>query len=333
DGFYALVWQRFHPGFFAFSTWRFALSCALLLAPTVLMGATLPVLAATLLRSPLRNETTVARLYTCNLAGAILGTLIAGFVLLPFAGVRATILIAAVANLAIGVTAILIDRNFRRDFETSDDEKNTVERTEVDETIAGERIDSFETEGGTKFWLVCAAVSGFVTISVQVAWSRVLAMIIGSSTYAFSIVVALFLLGLAAGSFLVSRKRGSKNLLKTVLTIELVTAFTLVLSLAITNQAPAFLWTIGLKLGINSWSGLMALQIFVAALIVLIPAGLMGMVMPLVLVWAGRARDESESVRLVGRSYAVNTLGAIVGAWGAGFVLIPKASVRFTILF
>ncbi|HMF56225.1 MAG TPA: fused MFS/spermidine synthase [Pyrinomonadaceae bacterium] len=333
DSVYALVWQRFHPGFFAFSTWRFALSCALLLVPTVLMGATLPVLSAALLRSPVRSETTVARLYTCNLAGAILGTLVAGFVLLPFAGVRTTILVAAVANLAIGATAILVDRSLGRRFEASDDDSSAVEHSEVNGEPRGSNVNGGEREGGKNFWFLCAAVSGFVTISVQVAWSRVLTMIIGSSTYAFSIVVALFLLGLATGSYLVSRKQGSKNLLKTVLTIELVTAFTLVLSIAITNQAPTFLWTIGLQLQINSWSGLMGLQILVAALIVLIPAGLMGMIMPLVLVWAGRASGEMESVRLVGRSYAVNTLGAIMGAWGAGFLLIPKASVRFTILF
>ncbi len=328
DYFYAMVWQRFQPGFFAFSSWRFALSIALLLLPTILMGSTLPVLSAALLASPARAETTVARLYTCNLAGAIVGTLLAGFVLLPLAGVRATIFVAALANLGIGTAAILLDRKFR-----SESEREAFDGEEVDEELAGRNLDSSVDEVGRKFWLSCAAVSGFVTISVQVAWSRVLTMIIGSSTYAFSIVVALFLLGLAAGAYLVSRKRGSKNLLRTVLTVELATALMLVLSIAITNQSPVFLWTTGLYLQINSWLGLMALQILVAAFVVLIPAMLMGMITPLVLVWAGRARHEKESVRLVGRSYAVNTLGAILGAWGAGFVLIPKMSIRFTILF
>src|SRR6185436_10306390 len=68
------------------------------------------------------------------------------------------------------------------------------------------------------------------------------------------------------------------------------------------------------------------------ALLILLPAFLMGTVMPLVLVWAG-ANSDNASVRLVGRSYALNTIGAIVGAFGAGFVLIPKVSTRFTVLF
>src|SRR4030095_3636008 len=98
DHLYARILQKFHPGFFAFSVWRFALSCILLLVPTTLMGATLPVLSAALLNSFGYDAHSVTRLYTCNLAGAILGTLAAGFVLLPTLGVRTTILVAATIN-------------------------------------------------------------------------------------------------------------------------------------------------------------------------------------------------------------------------------------------
>src|SRR6266540_4193868 len=83
DNLYALVWQQFHPGFFAFSLWRFALSCVMLLIPTTLMGATLPVLSAALLRSAAFKSTSITRLYTCNLVGAICGSIAAGFFLLP----------------------------------------------------------------------------------------------------------------------------------------------------------------------------------------------------------------------------------------------------------
>src|ERR1041384_6412449 len=78
DHVYVVIWQQFQPGFFTFSLWRFLLSSLVLLVPTTLMGATLPVLAAALIGE---NSNSVARLYACNLAGAILGTLAAGFVL------------------------------------------------------------------------------------------------------------------------------------------------------------------------------------------------------------------------------------------------------------
>src|SRR4030095_11885759 len=110
DNLYALIWQKFHPGFFAFSVWRFALSCILLLVPTTLMGATLPVLSAALLNSFGYDANSVTRLYTCNLAGAILGTLAAGFVLLPTLGVRTTILVAATINIIIGLVAVAAQR-------------------------------------------------------------------------------------------------------------------------------------------------------------------------------------------------------------------------------
>src|SRR5215212_7859371 len=79
DHLYVLIWQQLQPGYFTFSLWRFLLSGIVLLVPTTLMGATLPVLAAALVRSS-RDSNSVTRLYACNLAGAIFGTLLAGFV-------------------------------------------------------------------------------------------------------------------------------------------------------------------------------------------------------------------------------------------------------------
>jgi spermidine synthase len=180
--------------------------------------------------------------------------------------------------------------------------------------------------------MFCAFVSGFVTISTQVAWTRMLTMIVGSSTYAFSIVVALFLLGLSGGAYVIARKNLSGKLRLTLLKVELVTAVSLFLSLLVVNRIPGLLIATGLRLHINSWGGLLALQTVSVALLILLPAFLMGTVMPLVLVWAG-TNPRDQSVQLVGRSYAVNTIGAIVGAFGAGFVLIPRFSTRFTILF
>ena len=74
------------------------------------MGATLPVLSAALVRSPQETRNSIARLYTCNLVGAILGTTLAGFFLLPELGVRATIYTAAIINILIGLAAFYIDR-------------------------------------------------------------------------------------------------------------------------------------------------------------------------------------------------------------------------------
>lgn len=311
DHAYALIWQQLHPGYFTFSIWRFLLSGLVLLVPTTLMGATLPVLTAAIVRSPDSNS--VTKLYACNLAGAILGTLAAGFVLLPALGIRMTIAVAAVLNVIVGIIAIALQR------------RTTVpsEYHPVNPENPANPVNSF--------WYFAALASGFVTISSQVSWTRTLTMIIGSSTYAFSIVVALFLIGLAIGAWLIARKDRSQRLRSAILKVEALTALSLLLSLYVLNQIPALLINLGLRLHISSWSGLLALQILSATLLILLPAVLMGMVMPLVLVWA--SSDRARAVAQVGRSYAVNTIGAIAGAFITGFILIPKTSTRFTLLF
>ena len=332
DHLYAVIWQHFHPGFFAFSLWRFLLSCVMLLVPTTLMGATLPLLSAALLRARGQSSTSVTKLYTRNLTGAICGSVVAGFLLLPTFGVRATIYVAAVINIIIGIATILADRRHEISGrgESSDLPAEQRDESTREEKEARPDSDVIRTTD-KKFWLLCAFVSGLVTISTQVAWTRMLTMIIGSSTYAFSIVVALFLLGLSAGAYVIARKNFSAQLREAVLKVEVATAVSLFLSLWMVNKIPELLVNTGLRLSISSWGGLLTLQILCAALLILLPAFLMGMVMPLVLVWATNFKNLS--VQLVGRSYAVNTIGAIVGAFGAGFVLIPKFTSRFTILF
>jgi spermidine synthase len=317
DNIYAWIWQHFHPGFFAFSVWRFVLSSLLLLVPTTLMGATLPVLSAAIVNSRDHDSSSVTRLYSCNLLGAILGTLAAGFLLLPFLGVRLTIVVAASINILVGIIAVVQQRK---------SEAITPETTNA----AAEVSPVIEAVEGHGFWLLCAFVSGFVTISTQVSWTRWLTMIIGSSTYAFSIVVALFLVGLAGGAWIIGRSKSTRLLRSTMLKVEIFTAISLVLSLHVVNRIPNLLVTLGLKLQVSSWPGLLALQIIAAGLLVLVPALLMGMVMPLVLVWAGS--NKTRAVALVGRSYAINTLGAIAGAFITGFILIPRTSTKFTLI-
>jgi len=315
DHVYALIWQQLQPGYFAFSLWRFLLSGLVLLVPTTLMGATLPVLSAALVRSSERDSNSVTRLYACNLAGAILGTLAAGFVLLPVLGVRTTIAVAAAINVVVGVIAIVLQRR--------------TTAASVSESSVEVEDPSAAVDSGA-FWAFAALASGFVTISTQVSWTRILTMIIGSSTYAFSIVVALFLIGLAGGAWFVARKDRSHNLRPTILIVEVITAICLLLSLFVLNKIPALLINLGLRFQTSSWTGLLSLQILSATLLILVPALLMGMVMPLVLVWA--SREQTRAVARVGRSYAINTIGAIAGAFITGFILIPKTSTRFTLL-
>src|SRR5207244_12376881 len=122
------------------------------------------------------------------------------------------------------------------------------------------------------------------------------------------------------------------KLRRSIMFVQLATALSILLSLRITNSVPSRLIQIAFGFGIDSWPGLLALQIAAAAALILLPAILMGMSMPIVLVWAGQPRKKNKGERRansVGLSYAINTIGAIAGALVAAFILIPEAGTRF----
>ncbi len=335
DRAHAAVWQSLHPGSFSSALLRFVMAALVLVVPTSLMGATLPVLVAAVRRGNDHRAAAVAKLYTLNLAGAIIGTVLAGFFFLPGFGVRITIWIAAAVNLLIGVAAFLFDRKQSSLARATFDARyaNQFSQTEYSSTH-----DEVHLPGRRRFWFLCAFASGLITIGMQIVWSRVLTMIIGSSTYAFTIVLALFLIGLAVGAWIVSSmiQTDLVALRRTVLIVQLLTAAMLFFSLRLTSAVPSLLVQTGFRLAVNSWIGLLLLQIAASSLLILVPAILMGMIMPIVLTWAGEVTDEvakkrSLSAKLVGQSYAVNTVGAIVGAILAAFVLVPMTSTRFAV--
>jgi len=322
----AALWQQIHPGTLRFALIRFALAAIVLLIPTALMGATLPIIVAAIRQYSPVGPRTVSRLYGLNLTGAIVGTLVAGFLLLPTFGVQVTIWIAALTNLLVGITVLLVQPRLS---------SGRLGAVPVCAEISGAKSDEASSLSGQtnrSLWFACAFASGFVTIGMQVIWSRVLAMIIGSSTYAFTLVLALFLVGLAIGAWIVGSTASvdSRRLRRFVFAVQLLIVLSLFVSFRLTSSIPALLIFTGFRLAINSWHGLLALQSLTAAILILVPATLMGMIMPLVLVWtadAGKRAPES----LVGQAYALNTLGAISGSIVTTFALIPMASTRFAV--
>jgi len=332
---HAALWQSVHPGSFSSALLRFVLAALVLVIPTSLMGATLPVLVAAVRRAGDERPAAIAKLYTLNLARAIIGTVAAGFFLLPNLGVRVTIWIAAATNVVIAVAAFVFDRK------RSGNEEIAASVDESVQSFNSNRVgesNELNLPGRARFWFLCAFTSGLVTIGMQIVWSRVLAMIIGSSTYAFTIVLALFLIGLAVGAWIVSAMIESDlaSLRRAILVVQLLTAAMLFFSLRMTNAIPAWLVASGFRFGVNSWIGLLLLQIAASAILILVPAVLMGMMMPIVLTWAGTMGHESAAnnqtaAKIVGQSYAVNTVGAIAGAILTAFILIPMTSTRFAV--
>src|SRR5205814_6322990 len=170
---------------------RFGLALVVLLVPTTLMGGTLPVLTRTFMgsdRSQLKRS--LGLLYGLNTLGAVVGAALAGFFLIEHVGIRASLWMTAAINLALGVTAIALARPLPALATTADPGRKPGERRTRDalHTVA----------------LVLLALTAFASLLDEIAWTRVLVMIVGGSTYAFTLVLVVFLLGIGLGSAMVA---------------------------------------------------------------------------------------------------------------------------------
>jgi len=170
---------------------RFALSFAVLLVPTALMGATLPIVVKSSLARIDRIGTRIGVLYASNTAGAIVGTLLAGFYLIPHIGLTRSFLLAAGVNALVGVIAVATSR-FVRPILGSGPNAPVAEASVVIPRVSYVVLAVF-------------AVSGFASLALEVIWFRVLILFLGPTTYAFTLMLASVLAGIAVSSAMVRR--------------------------------------------------------------------------------------------------------------------------------
>src|SRR5262245_55415630 len=296
---YAALWQRFHPSFAAFSVLRFLVAGTLLLGPTALMGATFPVLADHLARVEGRRVAP-SWLYTLNLLGAVLGVALAGFVVMPAVGITGTILFGALLNVGVGVWVLLLPRIPERP------------------AAAAAAAASPAAEPGRLLFLAAFA-SGALALVTQIAWTRVLTLVVGSTTYAFSAVLLVYLVALGAGSTLAARRSARGGVRADLAVAHLLTALGLVGAVFCVNRLPH--WYMGLYswFGPQTAGGGVARAITTTAIVLGVPVLAAGTILPLALA-AVVPRDGAGTGPAVGRLYAINTLGAILGAILAGFL-------------
>jgi len=276
---------------------RFGLAAAALLAPTILMGASLPVLARAAERgnSPGRPSTA---LYAVNTAGAVAGVALAGFVLIPAFGFWATLVVSACTSLAAALLALVLPTP-----------KTALE--------AAARVSTYHP---STLWIGVAFLTGAAAMADEVLWTRILVLYIGSSVYAFSLMLVVYLAGLVAGSAAaaVLRPRDAKNALSKTQT---ALAFVLLAQVASFALYTRILVGMARIVHMASWPGLFAAEAITTALFLLPPTTLMGLTFGFLVRAASPSADEAP--RSVGAIYSSNTVGGILGALAAGFVAIP----------
>ena len=269
--------------------------------PTGCMGATLPMLTKYVVRTESQIGPRVGLLYAMNTAGAVAGTVIAGFLLLPALGLSGTVWVGVAVNAIVFLIAAQIARSI----------KPAVPKQA--ETPSSEKQPPSPHEGfsmlGRSWILPLMLLSGANTFAYEVLWTRLLGHILGGSIAAFATMLASFLSGIAIGSAIAARfATDRQRSLSAFVFIQLGIAAT---SIAIYELMPLLLPD---AMGLRG-------NVFLA-IAILLPATLfVGATFP----FAVRilAQDENDAAQSSARVYAWNTVGAIVGAAVAGFVIIP----------
>ncbi len=323
------IYVALHPSLaeapVALAALRLGLALVALLGPTLLMGGTLPALTVLLRRESPPSTSLhrdLARLYGLNTLGAVAGTALVGFVLLSAVGLRRTTLIAAAANLVLGALCVWRGSKVSPPVAVAAP-AGSLPGAGASALSAGEPPLVLR-----RFAIIAFAVSGGLSLVYEVAWTRVLTQIVGSSTYAFSLILTAFLLGLGLGSLAIGGWRGRDRAgLAGFCAAELGIGATAAAVVPLFVRLPDLLLQ-GLG-SVQSIPGVLGLQFALCLGIVLLPTLCMGATLPLVAGFVAAGRQDVGHA--VGRLYAGNTVGGIVGSILAGFVLIPHLGSQRTL--
>lgn len=327
---YRAAYQGFEATFHTFSLIRFLISGIVLLIPTTLMGATLPVLSKYFTTKYDNLGMTVGRLYAVNTFGAVIGSFAAGFVLMPRFGIIGTVFIAAGINI---IVSVLVFARYRR--EKAEERRGRSPKIPKGDAKPRESKTRPElTQPESRNWvlalvLMALACSGFAALVYQVAWMRTLSLTIGSSVYAMSLILTAYILGLAIGTTIFSRfVDRSRHLLSALGTLQVGIGAAALLVVPILGKLPV--WMVAVVEGNKgSFATLMFAEFAIVFVVILIPTVLMGGIFPTAIRICTRG---VESVgRSVGNVYAANTVGNILGAFAGGFLLIPWLGIQRTI--
>jgi spermidine synthase len=323
---YPAVYGRVGESFTLFTLYRFLISFALLVLPTILMGATLPVLSKLMVDRQDVLGLNVGRLYAVNTFGAVAGTFCAGFLLIPALGVPNTTLAAANGNFLLVVIALLISLS---------PELRRVEEPKAESPRLGESRDrTGPSDSSTprlldfsdRAILGLAFTSGLAILALEVVWTRSLVLILGSTTYAFSTMLIAVLVGIAAGSAVFAPLADRTNNRGAVVAfLMFFGGLFAVLGPAIINQLPF----VFLKL--SDWAYgefrlVLIAQFVVCFVLVFVPTFLSGASFPILVKMYSRGQQNVG--RTVADIYAVNTFGGILGSLLGGFVLVKQFGLQ-----
>jgi spermidine synthase len=290
-------------GLYGLSVARLLLSMLVLLPPVILIGGTMPLIAKYFLRNPANLGSGFSKIYYLNTLGACAGALLTGFVLVRYFGVTGTLMIAVGGNVFVALIIALSKRD-----------------TGVSSAVTGEQPPY-------SYMLVFLFLTGFISLSYEMLWVRILSTYGLSTSQAFALILAGFLLGFSVGAWVVARKVDRRRDLEAWFSaMSIVTALSGAVVLLLFRQFDALTIMLADATPMSQLSLGMALAFTVS----FIPAVFMGILFPLgVRIYA---HDIDRIGAKAGNTFFSNTLGCVTGSLLTGFVLIPFVGMWNTTL-
>ncbi len=313
------------PGLLAFA--RLMGVALLLLPPTALMGAALPVLTALLAPRPDALGLAAGRLYAVNTAGALAGSLGGSLLLIPALGLRGTMLVGMALNVA---AAALVMSAAAAPPPTSEPspppEKPERKEKQRKRALAAAATAAPEERSASIVPLVATFFAGLAALGNEVAWTRALVLLIGPTSFAFAFVLSAVIAGVALGSALASRFAARTR--QPVTALFRLLAATALASLAVVAALPRAVVPLAgiVRAHADEMDRLLWTEAGLVVALLLVPTSLSGAVFPLAVRLLADASGGTG--RPVGRVLAWNTAGGIVGSLGAGFVALPRAGIE-----
>ena len=333
-GVYALFYETLHfagrdvfiavvraagPGTAGLAAGKVAACALTILLPTFLMGGTLPALGRHMIRNMSIAGPRIARLYFLNSFGAVFGCLLAGFFLIRAYGLQFSMVVGAAMNIAAGVVAFGFSS------------REGAPAGPAPRSAAPQPASRPLSRPLIAILLAAAGVSGAVSMMYEVAWIRLLALVLGSSTYAFSLMLATFILGLSIGGYLLSLKEKTGGYRFIFALSSIGVGLTVLLCLPLYVRLPFWFNQIAASLSREpaNFPLYQFCQFFLCALVMIVPTVLQGITLPA----AAKAvlEDLGHFGRRVGSIFAVNTVGTLLGVVFAGFFGLPGLGIKGTL--
>ncbi|MBI4332753.1 MAG: fused MFS/spermidine synthase [Chloroflexi bacterium] len=319
--------QIYSSGGLSFSLVSVVFSFVVLIVPTFLMGGTLPTATRFIVGNYSELGKRIGRLYFINTLGAAAGASLAGFILIAAFGLVLTTVIAAMFNWLIAFTAFLMLRSINRSHMP---EIAPFTHPENDPPAPPSDLETPTPARQHVILLIGYGLAGFAALGLEVLWTRTLIMFIGSTVYAFSLMLMAILSGIALGSLLMAPRTdvNRHRLLIYFAAIEVALGISVIAITPLLGQYPLVFLKLFMEYEDSFWL-LQILEFGLVFVTLLVPTTLMGAAFPVISKLY--ASDLKRLGQRIGDIYAVNTFGCVLGPLAMSFLLIPLVGIQKSI--